>query len=265
MIIGNEVLNKLKDFGLNSYEAKLWTSLLSRGISSAGELSDIANVPRSRTYDVLESLERKGFIIMKIGKPIKYIAVSPEEVVERVKKKIRADADNHTKLLDTFKSSDVLKELNLLHSQGIDLVEPTEMSGTLKGRKNLYNHMESIINGAEHSVVIMTTKEGLKRKANTLYAALRKAKARGVDIRIAADVSDDGEHVEDLKEFAEIRHTDDIQGRFVVADQQHVVFTLLDGEENHPNYDGGIWVNTPFFAKTLHGMFEKNWDDMKSL
>jgi sugar-specific transcriptional regulator TrmB len=86
MIVQKDFLNKLKDFGLNSYEAKLWTALLSRGVATAGELSDIANVPRSRSYDVLESLERKGFVIMKLGKPIKYIAVPPTEVLERVKK-----------------------------------------------------------------------------------------------------------------------------------------------------------------------------------
>jgi len=66
MIVGKEFLTKLKDFGINSYEAKIWTALLSRGVSTAGELSDIANVPRSRSYDVLESLEKKGFVIMKI-------------------------------------------------------------------------------------------------------------------------------------------------------------------------------------------------------
>ena len=60
-----------KHFRLNIYEAKIWTALLSRGIASAGELADISGVPRSRCYDVLESLEKKGFIIMKIGKPIK--------------------------------------------------------------------------------------------------------------------------------------------------------------------------------------------------
>ena len=59
MIIGDRLLNRLKEFGLNSYEAKIWVSLLSRGISSAGELSDISSVPRSRAYDVLESLEKR--------------------------------------------------------------------------------------------------------------------------------------------------------------------------------------------------------------
>ncbi|MBI2124989.1 TrmB family transcriptional regulator [Candidatus Woesearchaeota archaeon] len=79
MIVQKEFLDKLKDFGLNSYERKLWIALLSRGVSSAGELSDISNVPRSRAYDVLESLEKKGFIVVKVGKPIKYLAVSPSE------------------------------------------------------------------------------------------------------------------------------------------------------------------------------------------
>ena len=65
MIVDKVFLNKLRDFGLNSYEVKIWTALLSRGVSTAGELSDIANVPRSRSYDVLESLEKKGFIIIK--------------------------------------------------------------------------------------------------------------------------------------------------------------------------------------------------------
>ncbi|MBI2665693.1 TrmB family transcriptional regulator [Candidatus Woesearchaeota archaeon] len=87
MIVQKDFLNKLKDFGLNSYESKLWVALLSRGVSTAGELSDISNVPRSRAYDVLESLEKKGFIVVKVGKPIKYLAVNPGEVVDRVKKR----------------------------------------------------------------------------------------------------------------------------------------------------------------------------------
>ena len=93
MIVQKDFLNKLKDFGLNSYESKLWIALLSRGVSTAGELSDISNVPRSRAYDVLESLEKKGFIIVKVGKPIKYLAVPPAEVIERVKKHVVEEAD----------------------------------------------------------------------------------------------------------------------------------------------------------------------------
>ena len=76
MIMKEDVLSDLRRyFDLNLYEVRLWSALLSRGVSTAGELSDIANVPRSRSYDVLESLEKKGFVVMKTGKPIKYIAI----------------------------------------------------------------------------------------------------------------------------------------------------------------------------------------------
>ena len=54
MIVKEEMLSKLRrHFDLNLYEVKLWAALLSRGVSTAGELSDIADVPRSRSYDVL--------------------------------------------------------------------------------------------------------------------------------------------------------------------------------------------------------------------
>ena len=65
MIVKEEFLNKLRQFfGLNLYEVRIWTALLSRGVSTAGELSDIGNVPRSRAYDILESLEKKGFVVV---------------------------------------------------------------------------------------------------------------------------------------------------------------------------------------------------------
>ena len=189
MLVQKDFLKKIKDFGLNSYEAKIWTALLSRGVSTAGELSDIANVPRSRSYDILESLEKKGFIVMKIGKPIKYIAVPPEEVVERVKKNVKKDSDERIGRLEDLKKTDVIGELRNLHTQGVELVEPTDLSGALKGRHNLYNHLELTIRGAEKTVTIMTTASGLLRKVEGLMPVFEEVAKRGVKVRIAAPLS----------------------------------------------------------------------------
>ena len=65
MLMKNETINRIKNLGLNSYETKIWLALLTKNVASAGELSDIANVPRSRAYDVLESLEKKGFVLLR--------------------------------------------------------------------------------------------------------------------------------------------------------------------------------------------------------
>jgi sugar-specific transcriptional regulator TrmB len=164
MIVREELMSKLRRyFNLNLYEVRIWTALLSRGVSTAGELSDIGQVPRSRAYDVLETLEKKGFVVMKLGKPIKYIAVEPTEVVERVKKNIAQEAENSMTILKELNTTDVLKELDTLHKQGVEFIDSTDLSGAIRGKHNLYTHLETMVKNAEKSVTIVTTSKGLIR------------------------------------------------------------------------------------------------------
>jgi sugar-specific transcriptional regulator TrmB len=261
MVEQKEFLNKLKDFGLNSYEAKLWTALLSRGISTAGELSDIANVPRSRSYDVLESLERKGFVVMKLGKPIKYLAVNPDEALDRVKKRVHEDAERQAVMLDSLRNSDTLGELNSLHKQGLQMVEPSELAGVVRGRENLYHHIASMLKHAEKSITILTTEHGFTRKAEHLRSLLDKARSRGVSVRIAAPVTkQNAAAAKALASSASIRHIADAPARFVVVDGKQVALMPLDDKELHPSTDFGVWLSVEPFAKSFDKLFSSLWD-----
>ena len=265
MIVKDEFLSRLrKIFDLNLYEVKVWTALLSRGTSTAGELSNISDVPRSRTYDILESLEKKGFIIMKLGKPIKFVALKPEEVVERVKKNLMKDANERTKRLETLKGDEVLEELTGLFTKGIKFVEPSDLSGSLRGRQNLYNHLDMMVRDAEKTITLVTTAEGLNRKLEVLMPSLEKCKKRGVKIRIAAPIDNNNIKVaREFKKVAEIRNLEGIKARFVIIDGNQIMFMLLDDEKFHPNYDIGVWINTEFFSQALEQMFELAWKEMK--
>ncbi len=264
MIVNDDFLATLRRyFSLNLYEVKIWSALLSRGVSTAGELSDIANVPRSRSYDVLESLEKKGFAVTKIGKPIKYIAVPPTEVIERVKKNMKKEAETKVSRLEELKDSEMLTELNALHNQGMELVEPADLSGSLKGRHNLYNHLESTIKNAEKSVTIMTTTQGFLRKVEGLKPIFEKLKKRGVKIRIAAPITKEcSSALKDISGIAEVKNAD-AKARFTVVDGKQLVFMVMDDSEVHPTYDVGIWVNTPFFASAVENLFEGAWKGMR--
>ncbi len=263
MIVKEEFLSKLRTyFSLNLYEVKIWTALLTRGVSTAGELSDIANVPRSRSYDVLESLEKKGFVVMKFGKPIKYLAVQPSEVVERVKKNMRSDADTKIKRLEELRDTEIIDELKSLHKQGIELVEPSDLSGSLKGRHNLYNHLDLMVKNAEKSVTIMTTSQGFIRKIEGLKPTFEKVKKRGVKIRIATPITKECKNaLQEIGDIAEVRHSE-VKARFCIIDGKELTFMVLDDKDVHPTYDVGIWVSTPFFASALENMFESHWKTM---
>ena len=264
MIVKEEFLSKLRRFfSLNLYEVKIWTALLSRGVSTAGERSDIANVPRSRSYDVLESLEKKGFVIMKLGKPIKYIAVAPKEVVERVKKNVQEYAKEEVKKLSDLKNTEIIEELSTLHTQGVELVEPSGLSGSLRGRHNLYNHLDYVLNKAERTVLVSTTEQEFIYMVNIFKPIFEKLKKKQVNIKIFTQINNKTKkHAEGMGKFAEVKHTDN-KARFCIVDGKEIVFMVMDDNEVHPTYDVGIWVNTPFFAGALENLFELAWKNMK--
>jgi len=265
MIVKEEFLNTLRQyFSLNLYEVKIWTALLARKVATAGELSDLAVVPRSRTYDVLESLEKKGFVMVKLGKPIKYIAISPKDVIDRVKKRITEKSEERLNKLEALRDSETLKELEQLHEQGIQLVEPNDMSGALKGRYNLYNHLEAMVKNAEDEVIIMTTSTGFLRKVEALKGVFEQLNQRGVSVKLACPKTEKTEAIaQDLGEVANVKYTHDIEARFCIIDGEEVLFMTLHDKDIYPAYDIGVWVNTPFFASTLQQFFELVWKDLE--
>ena len=253
MVLKQELLAKLKlDLKLNIYEVKVWTVLLSRGIATAGELADLSGVPRSRCYDVLESLEKKGFIIMKIGKPIKYIAIQPEEIVERVKKDIDEDTTLSLRMIDDIKETDIFKELDLLHKTGIEKVEGSEISNSILGRENINYFLKHMIDKAQKSVLIVTTQDGFVRKVNLLHKIIRRLDKKGVKVKIIAPI--DEKIAKKVKDVAELKNKD-ANGRFVVVDNNELLFMVNDGTTDK-NYDSAVWVKSEFFTKALIQMFE---------
>lgn len=262
MLIQKNTINQLRDFGLNSYESKLWTALLSRGTATAGELSDITNVPRSRAYDVLESLEKKGFIIMKIGKPIKYLAVDPDHVLDRVKKRILEDADIQTQIINKFEGSELIEELKLLHKTGVKKVDSTDLSGLFKGRKNIYHNIDKKIKSATKQVLIQTTESGIFSEL-ALKSTFKKAKERGVKLLIAAPITAQNQSVvSQLNKFAEIRNIP-TDGRFYIFDDDEIVFMLSSDSDVNQTYDSAVWVKSPTFASSLKRMFLVVWAGLK--
>ena len=255
-----------KIFDLNLYEVKVWTSLLSRGVSTAGELSTISDVQRSRTYDILESLEKKGFVVMKLGKPIKFLALKPEEVVDRVKKHMLLTAQDKTKRLEEIKGGEIIKELSNLYENGVKYVEPSDLSGSLKGRQNIYNHLDMMFKNAKKNVTIVTTADGLNRKFESLMPTFERAKKRGITLRIAAPITPDNAKIaRELSKVAEIRAIDKPHGRFAIVDGEQVMLFLLDDKTVHPNYDVGIWLSSDYLAKSMNEMIDAAWKEFVPL
>jgi HTH-type transcriptional regulator, sugar sensing transcriptional regulator len=259
-IIKNELIKKIKDyFDLNIYETKVWLALLTKGISSAGEIAEMSGVPRSRTYDVLEGLEKRGFAIEKIGKPVKYIAVKPGVIIEKLKNNTMSNAEEKIKVLEKLKGSPEYEEIQTLHNSGLEPLKNQNVSSSIKGRSNLYGQMRDVMENAEDSLHMATSSFELNSKARMFLDVFAKLKKRGVDIKVI--VSEDDEEAKKLiKKFNVPIKSKKINGRFVVVDRKEIIFTIKPNT-THEDGDHAFWINSCYFTNSLAYMFELAWKD----
>jgi sugar-specific transcriptional regulator TrmB len=224
MLGEQDLIKKTKLFGLNTYEVKLWVTLLGRGTSTAGELSDMANVPRSRSYDVLESLEKKGFVVMNPGKPIKYLAVPPKEVLENVKKQIEKNMENHLSEIKNINFNNLIDTFQDMYEKNLNTTE--NVVAVLRGRKNIHKHLNYLVN---------TQKEAIfsAERSKDEYSFI----------------------MEEIKDKAKKSIQLFCNGlRVCIAGNSDVLIFPLSEAEVHPDYDLCIWVkneNTTKFFKQL--------------
>jgi HTH-type transcriptional regulator, sugar sensing transcriptional regulator len=255
-----ELIKKLKGyFDLNIYETKVWLALLQKGISSAGEVAEISEVPRSRTYDVLESLEKRGFVIQKLGKPVKYLAVKPEVVIEKLKNNTVKYAEEKVKVLDGLKGTKEYQELEELHQVGIEPIKNHEITTAIKGRSNLYTQMRDVMESAEKSIHMTSSAFELNSKMKMFKEVFSELKKRKVDIKVM--IGDSKEEAEKLSKKIGVNvKSKPIHARFVIADRTELIFTMRPNNV-HEDFDYGIWINSPFFVNSMSYMFELAWKD----
>lgn len=251
MMIKQELVKKIKEhFDLNIYETKVWIALLSKGIASAGEIAQISSVPRSRTYDVLESLEKRGFAITKIGKPVKYIAVKPTEVLEKMKSLAMQEAHDKVSGLSNLKSTAEYGELELLHKNGISPIKTHEITGSLKGRSNVVARMRELIQETEKELLILTTASDFEDKSRVLVPALEEALKKEIKVKIA--LSGNLDKIRKLISRLNIKiNNANSESRMYVSDRKEIMFMITPENSDE---EIAVWLNSPFFAHSIAHM-----------
>ncbi len=248
MVVSNDVLDGLKAIGLNLYERKIYVALLAKGIATAGEVSSIAKVPRSRSYDILESLSEKGFVILQPSKPIRYVALEPADALERVQQNLELKHNEMQERVEKLKGSQIVTEMNSLYKKGFSLVQPFEMTGTIKGRNAINQQLRSVLKKAKSNVTVVTTKNGANDLHATHFNTLKKLSKRGVKIRIFAHGKDTPKR---LSEVADVRNIDSALGRICTVDNEHVIMSLTDDEKTHQSQDVAFWANSPHLVRDV--------------
>ncbi len=116
MPITEKASETLWELGLTKYEIKAYVALLDQESRTASQISKYSNIPFSKIYDVLGSLERKGWIVKERSRPSKYYPKPPSLALETAKLRIQS----------ALRSSErhILNELQPLYEKRVLVKDP---------------------------------------------------------------------------------------------------------------------------------------------
>jgi len=75
---------KLRDFGLTKNESKIYVFLSKNGATKAIKIAQEEKIPRTETYHLLSTLEKKGIVKTSIQRPTRFSAVNIEKAIESI-------------------------------------------------------------------------------------------------------------------------------------------------------------------------------------
>ena len=83
--MSEKIKTMLRRVGLTDYEADAYLLLMEKGALTAKQISYGAQIPYSKVYQVLNSLEKKGWIEATRKRPSRYFPKSPETALKTAK------------------------------------------------------------------------------------------------------------------------------------------------------------------------------------
>src|SRR5881396_2097343 len=95
-------VQSLMKLGLTEYEARIYVVLTKMGPRNASEISFLGKVPRPKTYGAIRGLESKGLLRIVPGKPERYMAVAPNDVLIPLVEKLNKETTECVRLSRTW-------------------------------------------------------------------------------------------------------------------------------------------------------------------
>jgi len=240
-----KLVSLLRSIGLNQYEAQAYASLLLFGGATAGELSNRAEVPRPRVYDIINRLEKKGFVVVEPGRPVKYRAVPPKQAIQSY---LKLKEEEFKKEYERIMA--IAEQLEREH--GPKMRKESEKGIWVLNTDNvLRTSIHNLIAGAQESVIVTVTPEFFGEYGNTILPAIQQAAAKGVNVTVVAPKSMKGTFA--VAGDVEVVESEQELPPSILVDNKTAVIAM-------PNDSKAVLVDHPEFARSLRNMMSPHLD-----
>lgn len=256
-----KMINSLKKLGLTRYEAQAYIGLNKIIEGHADKIAEVSNLPRSRIYDILNDLERKGFVEIERGRPLKYSVIEPNIIFRKEKEKLINEleaSENKLKEIYSDDLSEVQAPVWLIHSN-----------------ENIIQKEISVIKNASHTITIRIGFL-LEGEANAMIKAFNEI-ARSIKIKIIANKECyvNNKKIEIVKTFknAKLDNLEIVEAstpilKLLIRDERELfaTFARFEGENNSIISETAIGVNNRYedICKNFNDYFTKQFAEYTS-
>lgn len=188
-----EAIDLLQDLGLKEYEAKCFAALTRLPSGTAKEISDTAEVPRTRVYDAVGILESEGLVEIQHGSPQRFRALSIDEVISIL-------SDRYSSRIEQLDRT--LREID---SRQENAEEGPHEVWSLSGTTSITARAREMVQSADDEIVLVVGSEAML--TDTLYKSLRAATGANVDVIVGAPRAPIRDEIRDHVPEAEVFET----------------------------------------------------------
>ena len=209
MSISDKTKKSLEKIGLTSYEIRAYTTLIKDGESNASEISQNSGVPYSKIYEILGTLEEKGWIGSDDSRPTKYFAKAPSNALETTKQ----NADT----IFSENKSVILSEL-------IPLYEKTGTSEKpdiwfISGAMNIVSKIMEMVEHCREEVMIAVPQAG-ELIVKQALPKLRQLHDKGIKITILISDEFDKDSIKAISRVADVKVKGGLFGGGIISDKR---------------------------------------------
>ncbi|MFQ6064619.1 MAG: TrmB family transcriptional regulator [Candidatus Bathyarchaeia archaeon] len=240
MSVSEEARTALREIGLTTYETQAYLALIESGVMTASQISERSDVPYSKIYETLNSLQRKGWIETKKGRPTRYYPKSPSEAfqVTRLSLEEKIKGQKQT----------VIDELQPLYERREFREKPDIW--ILRGITSVLAKLQEMLDGAKKELMVAAP-AFTRIFVDAATPILNRLQGSGIDVHLM--VAGDWD-IEELGGVGEIRIRDGMFGGGIIVDEREAL--LLLGEEKPTLV---IWSNHIGLVKFAKDYFQHLW------
>ena len=255
MSVSDKTKKSLENIGLTSYEIRSYTTLLKEREINASEISEKSGVPYSKIYEVLGTLEEKGWIGSDDSRPTKYFAKSPTTALETTKQSVENEFLKN--------QSVILTELTSLYEKSGTSEKPDIW--VISGAMNIVAKIMELVENCRSEVLIAIPQAGEEIVKQAL-PKLRQLNEKGVKITILTSDKLDKESVKSISRIAKIKIKSGLFGGGIISDKRYVVILMGPEISGSKTTDiVAIWADHAGLAGFAKEYFEYLLKDAKEV